>query len=149
LLAEQLRELSVLDLDFDLEATGFEMAEIDLRIERLSDAPPEDDPADHLPISSSAPTVTKPGDLWVLGDHRVHCGSALDAFAYATLMQGEKAAMVFTDPPYNVRIAGNVSGLGSITHREFPMASGDMKRNIRNFSCTRAVVWPTTASRAR
>jgi hypothetical protein len=138
LLGQQLRELSDLDLDFSLEATGFEMGEIDLRIEGLSDAPSSDDPADHLPISSSAPSVTKPGDLWVLGDHRVHCGSALDVPAYTALMQGQKAAMVFTDPPYNVPIAGNVSGLGSITHREFLMASGEMSEAEYTEFLTRA-----------
>jgi DNA modification methylase len=129
LLAEQLKELSILDLDFNLEATGFEMAEIDLKIAGLSDNPPDDDPADQLPTNSSSPVVTKPGDLWVLGAHRVHCGSALDAHAYTTLMQGQKATMVFSDPPFNVKIAGNVSGLGSITHREFLMASGEMSES--------------------
>ena len=125
LLAEQLKELSELDLDFELEATGFEMPEIDLRIEGLSDIPAEDDPADQLPTATSAPIVTRPGDLWLLGAHRAYCDSALEATAFATLMEGQKAAMVFTDPPYNVRIGGNVSGLGSTTHREFLMASGE------------------------
>ena len=47
----------------------------------------------------------------------------------ATLMDGEKAEMVFTDPPYNVAIEGNVSGLGKVRHREFAMASGEMTRD--------------------
>jgi DNA modification methylase len=127
-LAEQLHELSLLDLDFSLEATGFEMGEIDLRIEDLN---PEEksagDPADSPSAASlTGPPVTRPGDLWLLGQHRVLCGSALDPKAYATLMQNAKAAMVFTDPPYNVHIEGNVSGRGAIHHREFAMASGEM-----------------------
>jgi DNA modification methylase len=128
LLAEQLHELSLLDLDFSLEATGFEMGEIDLRIEGLN--PQEEsaaDPADSIPAAAlTGPPVTRPGDLWLLGQHRVYCGSALDANAYASVMQEAKAAMVFTDPPYNVHIEGNVSGRGAIHHREFAMASGEM-----------------------
>jgi len=62
-----------------------------------------------------------------LGEHRVLCGSALDPAAYAALLGREQADMVFIDPPYNVPIAGNVSGLGAIRHREFAMASGEMR----------------------
>ncbi len=54
------------------------------------------------------------------------CGSALEATAYAALMTGKEATMVFTDPPYNVPIDGHVSGLGAVKHREFAMASGEM-----------------------
>ncbi len=125
LLAEQLKELSVLDLDFSLEATGFEMGEIDLRIEGLN-SPGEADPADDLSEPPAGPPVTRVGDLWLLGEHRVYCGSALDAQAYAALMGAQRADLVFTDPPYNVPIAGNVSGLGAVRHREFEMASGEM-----------------------
>ena len=70
--------------------------------------------------------MSHPGDLWLLGRHRVLCGSALDDGCYEMLMGKQKAAMVFTDPPYNVPIEGNVSGLGAIHHREFAMASGEM-----------------------
>jgi DNA modification methylase len=128
LLAQQLKELSLLDLDFSLELTGFEMGEIDLRIEGLTpDSEGDEDTADALPASGSRPTVSRAGDLWLLDNHRVYCGSALDGAAYAVLMQRKKAAMVFTDPPYNVPIKGNVSGLGAVHHREFAMASGEMK----------------------
>jgi DNA modification methylase len=127
LLAEQLKELSALDLDFSLETTGFNTGEIDLRIESLTPTQDgADDPADALPEVQSGPAVNRPGDLWHLGRHRVCCGSALEAAAYQALMQGERAAMAFTDPPYNVQIEGNVSGLGAIHHREFAMASGEM-----------------------
>ena len=128
LLAQQLKDLSLLGLDFSLEVTGFEMAEIDLRIESLEDLPgPDDDPADALPGPANPP-LSKIGDLWMLGNHRVLCGSALDAAAFAALMGDERAAMVFTDPPYNVPIDGHASGLGAIHHRPFPMASGEMDR---------------------
>jgi DNA modification methylase len=128
LLAQQLRELSVVGLDFGLdELTGFEMPEIDLRIASL-DHPPEgtDDPADLVPQLQAGPAISKIGDLWLLGRHRLLCGSALDPAAFAALMGEERAAMVFTDPPYNVPIDGHASGLGAIRHRPFPMASGEM-----------------------
>jgi len=118
-----LRELSDISLDFDIEATGFSMAEIDLRIEGLNDA--EDDPGDVLP--GAGPAVTVPGDGWQLREHRLVCGSALDVLAWTQLMDdGEMAALIVTDPPYNVKIGGHVSGLGKHKHREFAMASGEM-----------------------
>lgn len=128
LLGEQLRDLAELDLDFSLEATGFEMGEIDLRIEQSkSEAQGEPDAADDISGVPDGPPVSRPGDLWLLGkDCRVYCGSALDASAYTKLMDDERAAVIFADPPYNVRIAGNVSGLGTVQHREFAMGSGEM-----------------------
>jgi DNA modification methylase len=129
LLAEQLKELSDLDLDFSLETTGFEMGEIDLLIEGLSPAPAgKEDPADLIPDEQSGVQVTKCGDLWLLGKHRVYCGNSLNEPSYAALMDGTKAAMIFTDPPYNVRIDGHATGKGAIRHREFKMASGEMSR---------------------
>src|SRR5262249_50845290 len=108
LLAQQLKELALLGLDFSLEVTGFEMAEIDLRIEALENLPePNDDPADALPELPANPPLSKIGDLWMLGNHRVLCGSALDAAAFGALMGNERAAMIFTDPPYNVPIDGH------------------------------------------
>ena len=129
LLAQQLKDLSLAGLDFSLEVTGFEMAEIDLRIESL-EHPPEadDDPADALPGLLANPPFSKIGDLWTLGNHRVLCGSALDAAAFAALMGDERAATIFTDTPYNVPIDGHASGLGAILHRPFPMASGEMTK---------------------
>jgi DNA modification methylase len=130
LLAEQLRDLSLSGLDFDIEVTGFEMGEIDLRIAALEDTPTAgSDPADILPEVSVAPLASKIGDLWVLGPHRVLCGNALDPETFAALMGQQCAAMVFTDPPYNVPIDGHASGLGTIHHRPFPMASGEMNES--------------------
>ncbi len=126
LLAGLLRDLSVLELDFSLDSTGFEMAEIDMRIVGLEAPPEAADPADHVPHTASRPLVSRVGDVWAAGRHRISCGSALDPVAHAILMDGEQAAMVFSDPPYNVAIDGHVSGLGKIHHREFAMASGEM-----------------------
>ena len=126
LLAQQLNDLSLLGLDFSIEVTGFEMGEIDLRIASLDDMPDTDDPADAVPKLPARPPLSKVGDLWLVGRHRLLCGSALDTDAYAALMDKEHAAMIFTDPPYNVPIDGHASGLGVIRHRPFPMASGEM-----------------------
>jgi DNA modification methylase len=127
LLAQQFKELSLLGLDFNIEVTGFDMGEIDLRIASLDDvSDPADDPADALPEFTTQPPVSKIEDLWVLGRHRLLCGSALDGAAFAALMGLERASTAITDPPYNVRIDGHASGLGVVHHRPFPMASGEM-----------------------
>ncbi len=126
LLGEQLRDLSLLALDFDIEITGFETGEIDLMIGGSeSGATSDRDPADELP-NVAGPAVTKTDDRWILGKHVVLCGDALNPESYARLLDRAKTHMVFTDPPYNVRIDGNVSGFGGVRHREFAMASGEM-----------------------
>jgi len=123
ILATELQGL--MDLDFDIELTGFEMAEIDIVLEdiQLDDSDPDDDIPD---IDDEEEPVTRIGDLWTLGSHRLLCGDALDLGSYVTLLGDHDADMVFTDPPYNVPIAGHVSGLGMHKHREFEMASGEM-----------------------
>jgi hypothetical protein len=73
-----------------------------------------------------SPAVTKLGDIWQIGPHRLICGDATTLETYARLLDVEKAQLVFTDPPYNVRIDGHVSGLGKVKHREFAFASGEM-----------------------
>ncbi len=124
LLAEHFKVLSELDLDFSLEATGFSVGEIDLKIEGLDEPAAEDDP-DEAPVEAG-PAVAAFGDLWRLGSHKLLCGDSLDAGSYARLLGDERAAMVFTDPPYNVPIDGHVSGKGKTRHREFSMAAGEM-----------------------
>ena len=129
LLAQQLKDLSLIGLDFDIEACGFEMGEIDLRIAELEDEPDQaDDPADAVPELPARPPISKIGDLWQLGRHRVLCGNALEHADLEALMGEERAALAFTDPPYNVPIDGHASGLGAIHHRPFPMASGEMDK---------------------
>jgi len=124
LLAEQLQELAAVDLDFSIESTGFSMGEIDLRIEGLAAADAVD-PADSPPDLETH-AISAVGDLWQLGEHRLLCGNALEEASYRALMAGDKAAMVFSDPPYNVPIDGFVGGKGKIRHREFAMAAGEL-----------------------
>lgn len=107
------------------ELTGFETAEIDL----ILDAPATSDPADDCPPAASGLAVTRPGDLWQLGRHRLLCASALEADSYARLLAGETVRMVLSDPPYNVPIAGHVCGTGRVQHREFAMAAGEMSQD--------------------
>jgi len=124
LLAEQLQALSSVELDFDIETIGFDMGEIDLRIEQLS---AKGTSAAEPPIPDvSGPAVSHVGDLWLIGRHRLLCDDAREEAAHAKLMGAERAAVVFSDPPYNVAIDGHVSGLGRVHHREFVMAAGEM-----------------------
>ena len=121
-LGEILRDLSVGELELELELTGFEPAEIDLAIQGGDGEAP--DAADELPPLGTA--VSRSGDLWRLGDHLLFCGSALEGASYERLTAGSSAAVLIADPPYNVRIAGNVSGLGKVKHGDFVMAAGEM-----------------------
>lgn len=122
-----MKGLAEVYLDFSLEVTGFEVGEIDLLIEGVTPAPDAaGDPADHIPDLPTQTPVSQLGDLWLLDRHRVYCGSALDEGTYRRLMEQTQAAMVFTDPPYNVPIEGHASGLGCVTHRDFVMASGEL-----------------------
>jgi DNA modification methylase len=118
----ELEELETMELDLSL--TGFTMPEIDII---FGDEAEEKDKEEEIPDPPAVP-VTVEGDLWLLGEHRVLCGSALAAADFERLMGGDLAAAVLTDPPYNVVIAGNVSGLGKTKHGEFQMASGEMSR---------------------
>lgn len=123
LLALELQGLEALDLDFELEITGFEGAELERLLGSGADA--AEDPQDQIP-EATGPAVTRPGDVWIMGPHRLHCGDARDTRAYETLMAGELARMVFADPPYNVVIDGHAGGKGRIARRPFIMASGEM-----------------------
>ncbi|THD43466.1 MAG: site-specific DNA-methyltransferase [Bradyrhizobium sp.] len=126
LLAEQLQALSKVELAFDIETIGFDMGEIDLRIESLEARAKTASVPEPPLVEPTGPAVTMSGDLWSLGRHRLLCGDARDAAAHAALMGDERAAAAFCDPPYNLRIDGVVSGLGKLRHREFVMGSGEM-----------------------
>ena len=116
-----LLDLHELELDFDIEATGFNEIEIELRLEDLEGEAVEDD----IVVGAGA-TITRVGDLWQLGNHALLCASALEEASWIKLMGNDLAALVVTDPPFNVPIDGHVSGLGQHKHREFAMAAGEM-----------------------
>jgi DNA modification methylase len=118
---------ALVDIDFDATLTGFSLAEIDFTLDRARDASPStvDAAADFIPEPPTAP-VTRFGDLWLLGRHCLLCGDARSSEDVARLVGNDKVDLVFTDPPYNVPIDGHVTGLGSVRHREFAFASGEM-----------------------
>ncbi len=128
-LALELRELTPLleETGLTIELTGFEPAEIDSIMGDLVD--PEQDPVDELPEIAKTP-VSRRGDLWLLGHNKLYCADATDPADLRQLMGRQRAAMVFTDPPYGIRIA-SVQGRGRIRHREFVMGSGEMSRDER------------------
>ena len=124
-LSLELKDLIDLDKDFEIGVTGFSVAEIDGLVEGIRFEEPGNPKDDRLPEVTDV-AVTRPGDLWLLGPHRLLCGSALSPEDCSRLMGGMKAQFVITDPPYNVPITGHVSGLGKVRHREFAAASGEM-----------------------
>jgi DNA modification methylase len=117
---------SLIDLDFDVELTGFSTGEVDLLIDGPTKLPTSE-PADELAgLAPGGAAISRLGDVWDLGRHRLLCGDARNGDAYHRLMQGELADMMVTDPPYNVRVDGHATGGGKVRHREFAMASGEM-----------------------
>ena len=125
ILAIELQHLA--DIGFDVDLTGFEPAETDLIIEGIGEE--SEQPENHVPAGSDGPVVSRLGDVWLLGKHVLVCGDSTETATYRLLMADERAEFIFTDPPYNVRIDGHVSGLGRIKHREFAMASGEMSED--------------------
>ena len=128
LLGLELQYLTELEIDFDVTVTGFDLPDIDLLIGELSLAAEGDDPADAIVEVAAGPAISRPGDIWQIGSHRLICGDSTQFETFQRLLGTARAQMVFTDPPYNVPIAGHVGGLGSIQHREFAMASGEMSQ---------------------
>jgi DNA modification methylase len=150
-LAIELPELAelLIEEDLNISITGFEPVEID----QIASDFEEDaaDPADTIETDwLSAASVSKRGDLWQLGHHRLLCGDARAGDDLKRLMAGERAAMAFLDPPYNVPIK-SIVGRGRTKHGDFAMASGEMSRadfvsfltgtlgNAADFSCNGAV----------
>jgi DNA modification methylase len=128
LLAIELQGL--IDIDFDVELTGFSPTEIDLVLDEAREGSPngptEAEDQIPFPIDDQTSAVTRAGDVWSLGRHRLICGDARDKAVFDLLMGDERADLLFTDPPYNVPIDGHVTGLGRIRHREFAMGVGEM-----------------------
>jgi DNA modification methylase len=125
-LAAELAAIASLDGELELALTGFDGGALEKLLEQAAGAHcAADDVAD---LDPDAPLVSHAGDLWILGDHRLIVGDALDRAVFEQLMAGEFAQMVITDPPYNVPIDGHVCGLGKVRHAEFAMASGEMSQ---------------------
>ena len=108
------------EADYEISATGFELKDLDFSIET-----PTQEESVELPSPDERP-VSRPGDLWMIGPHRLYCGNSRDAASFEAVLGDERAALILADPPYNVPIDGHVSGLGKVAHREFLEASGEM-----------------------
>ncbi|HNY25494.1 MAG TPA: DNA methyltransferase [Alphaproteobacteria bacterium] len=123
LLNIEFTNLSALDLDFDLEITGFETTEIDLIIGGSTvESNPQEDAS---PVLSESDHVCKRGEIWQLGDHFLICGDSLQEETYRALMGEHRAQMVLTDQPFNISVK-TIGSMGKIKHEEFKMASGEM-----------------------
>jgi DNA modification methylase len=122
----------LVDLDFEVELTGFSLAEIDIVLDEARES--ATDRADTSsedaipPYRHEEAAVTQLGDLWMLGRHKLICGDARDADAYSLLLGDESVDLMCTDPPYNVPIDGHVCGSGCIRHRDFAMGVGEMNK---------------------
>jgi DNA modification methylase len=126
LLASELQLL--VNEEYELELTGFDPADIDSILLDFEDRQTHKADLDDIvpPLDPEGPAVSREGDCWIMGNHRLVCGNARDASVIDLLMEGEKADMAFTDAPYNVPVNGHVSGKGKTRHREFAEAVGEM-----------------------
>lgn len=122
ILALEHQAIQLLDPTFDLTSTGFSIDDIEIMFDGQLASREDEVPA----VDHSKPPVSKPGDLWMLGAHRLLCGDALRVESFKRLLGAEKAQMVIADGPYNVPINGHVAAAGR--HREFLMASGEMSK---------------------
>ncbi len=121
---------ALIDLDFDVTLTGFSLAEVDFTLDAARERDPDAPPGVEDEIPPIAPeAVSRMGDVWVLGRHRLICGDAREPAYYQRLLGDEQVDLVFTDPPYNVPIDGHVCGSGRIRHREFAMGVGEMSQD--------------------
>lgn len=127
LLASEMAALQ--EEDFDLELTGFTAEEI----EDLLDADLEDEPSEGLTDPDEVPepeahAVSRLGDVFLLGKHRVMCGSSTDLDNLEVLMQGKRADMVFTDPPYLMNFTGAIDGQGNTRSKHKPIANDNLSK---------------------
>jgi DNA modification methylase len=120
-LKDELQALTEIDASFDLTLTGFETAKIDMFLN-----PGEDPEEDEVPPPANGPAISRLGDLFILGQHKLVCGDALKSESYEHLLGVEKADLVFTDSPYNVPTGGHILKDNKHGHEDFAMAAGEM-----------------------
>ena len=128
LLRLELEELE--EADFDLALTGFdadELLEIMAGEETTSEGNTDEDAAPEVPVTP----VSKPGDVWIMGKHRLLCGDATDPASYDTLLGNERVAMIFQDPPYNVDYANSPKDKLRGTHR--PILNDNLGEGFQAF----------------
>jgi len=126
LLHLEISELETICNDFDITITGFEDVEIDVMNNPL-EKKSADKKLNQIPYIPENEIISKIGDIWIMGNHRIICGNSLQPKTFQKLIGDKVADMILQDPPYNVKISGHVCNSGSIKHKEFAMASGEMK----------------------
>jgi len=124
-------ELEELQLDdFDLALTGFdanELLEIMAGEETTSEGQTDEDAAPEVPVTP----VSQPGDVWIMGGHRLLCGDSTDAASYDTLLGSERVAMIWQDPPYNVDYANSAKDKMRGTNR--PILNDNLGDGFHDF----------------
>ena len=139
---EAMLQVELADLqgdDFDLSLTGFDadaLADLLAGEETTSDGQTDEDS-----VPDAGTSITRPGDVWICGNHRVICGDSTDASTYDALMAGEIADMVFTDPPYNVDYANTAKDKMRGTDR--PILNDNLGAGFHDFLL--AALTPTLA----
>src|ERR1700730_10174864 len=122
----------LVDLDFEIELTGFSLAEVDIVLDEARESAPDGADAsieDNVrPYRHEETASPQPADLWILERHKLICGDAREAGAYAALLGDEVVDLICTDPPYNVPLDGHVCGSGRGRHRTFAMGVGEMNK---------------------
>ncbi len=130
---EELLRLELAELqeaDFDLALTGFdadELLEIMAGEETTAEGHTDEDAAPEVPVTP----VSKPGDVWIMGQHRLLCGDSTDAASYDTLLGNERVAMIFQDPPYNVDYANTAKDKLRGTNR--PILNDNLGDGFQDF----------------
>lgn len=125
LLKLELEQIELNTEGLDISSTGFDCLELDTMFSPQNSRQP-DEKTNAVPYIPDNEIVSKPGDTWLVGPHRIICGNSLNVDTFQTLMHDERADMILQDPPFNVPVNGHVCGAGSVKHREFAMASGEM-----------------------
>lgn len=120
------------EVGFDATITGFDIPQLDLilnpeSLDVVEKAAKTDPDSEFLDNIVDIPKRVNKGDLWKLGEHLLYCGNSLEETSYEKLLHNERAQVVFTDPPYNVKIKGNVTKQKQ--HEEFKLASGEMGKS--------------------
>ncbi len=123
LLMVELSYLLEIESEFDLDSIGFSTAEVDVIV---SDESPDDVDDPPPPTPEPNKVISRPGDIFTCGEHRIGVGDCQDDLFVPQVMHSQLARMSCNDPPYNVPILGHVSGKGQAQHDEFAFASGEM-----------------------
>ena len=129
LLAKEIASLVELLPMPELSATGYELEEIEILRDLAGSRVKPKKILQFPAVDRSLPAVTRIGDCWKIGDHKLICSDALEDQTFVKVLGREKADLVITDPPWNRKVNGDLFAGGSILHEEFVQASGELSRS--------------------